>query len=140
MAQSDAAPKSGRIVALASACIIVTGLYFARDVLVPLAVALLLVAECAFKLAGRDRRRPVASGRGLRQQADLAKHPGGRSMTVEGHGDLARRVATPTDPADDLKTSLAELMRDLRRAGAASDPMRSSTLAANRTVDELELA
>ncbi|MGD0139624.1 MAG: AI-2E family transporter [Tepidisphaeraceae bacterium] len=42
MAQSDAAPKSGRIVALASACIIVTGLYFARDVLVPLAVALLL--------------------------------------------------------------------------------------------------
>jgi hypothetical protein len=88
-----------------------------------LAVALLLVAECAFKLAGRDRRRPVASGRGRRQQADLAKHPAGRSMTVEDHGDLARRVATPTDPADDLKTSLAELMRDLRRAGAASDPI-----------------
>ncbi|MGD0389544.1 MAG: AI-2E family transporter [Tepidisphaeraceae bacterium] len=52
MAQSDAGPKSGRIVALASACIIVTGLYFARDVLVPLAVALLLT----FLLAPLVRR------------------------------------------------------------------------------------
>ena len=42
MAQSDAVPKSGRVIALASTCIIVAGLYFARDVLVPLAVALLL--------------------------------------------------------------------------------------------------
>jgi hypothetical protein len=104
------------------------------------AVALLLVAECVFKLAGRDRRHLPASGWRLRLQADLAQHPAGRSTTVEDHGDLTRRVATPTDPADDLKTSLAELMRDLRRAGAASDPMRSSTPAANRTVDELELA
>jgi predicted PurR-regulated permease PerM len=42
MAQSGSAPKSGRVIALASACVIVAGLYFARDVLVPLAVALLL--------------------------------------------------------------------------------------------------
>jgi hypothetical protein len=33
-------------------------------------------------------------------------------------GDAHTSAPTPTDPADDLKTSLAELMRDLRRAGA----------------------
>ncbi len=32
----------------------------------------------------------------------------------------SRRVPRPTDPAHDLKTSLAELMQDLQRAGAAS--------------------
>jgi hypothetical protein len=34
-------------------------------------------------------------------------------------GDSTRRPLTPTDPARDLKTSLAELMRDLRRAAAS---------------------
>ena len=37
---------------------------------------------------------------------------------VDRHGDTDGHGPTPTDPAYDLKTSLAELMRDLRRAGA----------------------
>jgi hypothetical protein len=36
--------------------------------------------------------------------------------TPDGQHD----ALTPTDPADDLKTSLQELMHDLRRADAAS--------------------
>jgi hypothetical protein len=36
-------------------------------------------------------------------------------------------VPTPTDPAYDLKTSLAELMRDLRRAGAFDPPPFASS-------------
>jgi hypothetical protein len=34
------------------------------------------------------------------------------------------RECTPTDPAQDLKTSLAELMRDLRRAAEPDEPAR----------------
>jgi hypothetical protein len=37
-----------------------------------------------------------------------------------------RKLPTPTDPAVDLKTSLAELMRDLRRADAERDVSRSA--------------
>jgi hypothetical protein len=37
------------------------------------------------------------------------------------------RVPRPTDPAHDLKTSLAELMQDLQRAGAASHSPRAFT-------------
>lgn len=34
---------------------------------------------------------------------------------------IVRQTPTPTDPAQDLKTSLRELMQDLQRAGAAAD-------------------
>jgi hypothetical protein len=34
------------------------------------------------------------------------------------------RERAPTDPAQDLKTSLAELMRDLRRAAEPGEPAR----------------
>jgi hypothetical protein len=37
------------------------------------------------------------------------------------------RVPRPTDPAHDLKTSLAELMQELQRAGAASHSPRASS-------------
>jgi hypothetical protein len=39
-------------------------------------------------------------------------------LVVDRHGDADEHAPTLTDPACDLKTSLAELMRDLRRAGA----------------------
>ncbi|HEY2527647.1 MAG TPA: hypothetical protein VGJ20_06790 [Xanthobacteraceae bacterium] len=39
----------------------------------------------------------------------------------EQNDDSVGQTPTPTDPAHDLKTSLQELMHDLRRAGAASD-------------------
>jgi hypothetical protein len=44
------------------------------------------------------------------------------------------RERTPTDPAQDLKTSLAELMRDLRRAAEADEPARY----AERTYDRAD--
>jgi hypothetical protein len=49
----------------------------------------------------------------------LAAELGSREPLAElWRGDAHAPALTPTDPADDLKTSLAELMRDLRRAGA----------------------
>ena len=49
----------------------------------------------------------------------LAAELGSREPLAElWRGDAHTSAPTPTDPADDLKTSLAELMRDLRRAGA----------------------
>jgi predicted PurR-regulated permease PerM len=42
MARDDIAPKSSRFIAMASVCVVVGALYFARDVMVPLAVAVLL--------------------------------------------------------------------------------------------------
>ncbi|HEX4056033.1 MAG TPA: AI-2E family transporter [Tepidisphaeraceae bacterium] len=42
MAAPALAPKSSRFLAMASSCVVIAALYFARDVLIPLAVALLL--------------------------------------------------------------------------------------------------
>src|SRR4051812_41380189 len=42
MPRSASAPKSSRFVLLASVCVVVAALYFAQDVLIPLALALLL--------------------------------------------------------------------------------------------------
>ena len=75
------------------------------------ALALLFFAGWIVKAGGRSR---------LQLGAELA--------TIDGHawapasltGGPAARLPTPTDPAVDLKRSLGELMRDLRRADATT--------------------
>jgi predicted PurR-regulated permease PerM len=42
MARDDAAPKTSKFIALASVCVVVGALYLAREVMIPLAVAILL--------------------------------------------------------------------------------------------------
>ena len=89
------------------------------------AIPLLLAAGWAAKFARRPRRR---DGRDQRQATATRLSPrrhlvgdelvGIAPLLVDRHGDADVRTPTPTDPAYDLKTSLAELMRDLRRAGA----------------------
>ena len=49
------------------------------------------------------------------------------------HGASVWRVPQPTDPAHDLKTSLAELMQDLQRARAANFSPRSFAPPAHHT-------
>jgi hypothetical protein len=57
------------------------------------------------------------------------------------HEDPVWRAPTPTDPAQDLKTSLSELMCDLRRASATSDAHRSfAPRSANRKATNREYA
>ena len=68
-----------------------------------LMTALLLLAAWVLKLAHRRHLSRI------------------RSTAEPRHGDLTARTPTPTDPAHDLKTSLAELMRDLQRAGAGNE-------------------
>jgi len=142
MAQSDAAPKSGRIVALASACIIVTGLYFARDVLVPLAVALLLTFLLAPLVHRVERLRlprvpavlivvalsfAILGGVGWlisNQATDLAVKLGDYQGDIErkienvhsyfGHGALATASRTINRMAEDVAATQPD------RSGAAS--------------------
>jgi predicted PurR-regulated permease PerM/CheY-like chemotaxis protein len=142
MAQSDAAPKSGRIVALASACIIVTGLYFARDVLVPLAVALLLTFLLAPLVHRVERLRlprvpavlmvvalsfAILGGVGWlisNQATDLAVKLGDYQGDIErkienvhsylGHGALATASRTINRMAQDVAATQPD------RSGAAS--------------------
>jgi len=87
-------------------------------------MASLLLAGVVFKLARppyqwylRDHWCAAAGRPGPRwyMRADFAAR----------HDDSVWRAPTPTDPAQDLKTSLWELMRDLQRADAASDSHRS---------------
>jgi hypothetical protein len=82
------------------------------------ALALLFFAGWLVKAGGRSR---------LRLGAELAEIDGGAWAPASPTGGPAARLPTPTDPAVDLKTSLAELMRDLRRADALSHaPQRSA--------------
>jgi hypothetical protein len=74
------------------------------------AIAIFLLVGWAARFARgsfRSARGDAARAIPLPRRAEIRKPP-------------LRRVPTPTDPADDLKTSLAELMRDLRRAEAVS--------------------
>jgi hypothetical protein len=92
-----------------------------------LTIPLLLLAGWAAKFTRRsvveaslrDQWRVIA-GR-LRWPADFNASAPGDLAATEASRDPAWRSLTPTDPARDLKASLAELMRDLQRAGAASD-------------------
>jgi hypothetical protein len=75
------------------------------------ALALLFFAGWIVKAGGRSR---------LRLGAELAAIDGRAWAPASPTGGPAARLPTPTDPAVDLKRSLGELMRDLRRADAAS--------------------
>lgn len=75
------------------------------------ALALLFFAGWIVKAGGRSR---------LRLGAELATIDGHAWAPASPTGGPAARLPSPTDPAVDLKRSLAELMRDLRRADTSS--------------------
>lgn len=102
-----------------------------------LLVALLAIAFGAFKLAFGFRQshpvdpRPMPDEAPVQRQVDPVQQQVDKEL---GHRNLAPRVRpdrhglrpiTPTDPASDLKKSLAELMADLRRARASLYSPRS---------------
>jgi hypothetical protein len=96
-----------------------------------LALGSLSLVGGVFKLARRSRQRyprdlwRAAAGRpGPRRhvRADFRELTGSSSRR---HGASVWRVPQPTDPAHDIKTSLAELMQDLQRARAANFSPRS---------------
>jgi len=97
----------------------------ALSILAFLLVALLLAGWAArfIRRPGRwhapDRRHPVAAEVDLAQRVHSAE-------IAEGTDDGTEDAGVPTDPAYDLKTSLAELMRDLHRAEVASESARLS--------------
>jgi hypothetical protein len=70
-----------------------------------LAIPLLLIAGVIAKLTFRPQRHPVRTGQ---------RYAGGAAPT----NNLVEEPPTLTDPARDLKKSLAELMGDLRRVSA----------------------
>lgn len=96
-----------------------------------LAVALLAIAGGAFKLALRLRQSHPRDPRRIAAD-ELPAHRNMHVVSVDRNsGAGARpdqrvlRSVTPTDPARDLKKSLAELMGDLRRARTAQHAPRS---------------
>ena len=101
-----------------------------------LALGSLSLVGGVFKLARRSRlrdpRRAAAGRPGPRRhmRADFRELAGSSSPR---HGASVWRVPQPTNPAHDLKTSLAELMQDLRRARAANFSPRSFAPPANHT-------
>jgi len=95
-----------------------------------LLVALLAIAFGAFKLALSLRQshpvdpRPMPDEPPVQRQVD--KEVGHRNSAPRVRPDRhGLRPITPTDPASDLKKSLAELMADLRRARASLYSPRS---------------
>ena len=64
MPRSPTGPKSSRFLLLASVCVVVAALYFAQDVLIPLALAMLLefLAAAGRQPAGAMEARPRAVG------------------------------------------------------------------------------
>jgi hypothetical protein len=95
-----------------------------------LLVALLAIGFGAFKLAFGLRQshpvgpRPMPDEPPVQQQVDkeLGHRNSAPGIRPDRHG---LRPITPTDPASDLKKSLAELMADLRRARASLYSPRS---------------
>ncbi len=85
------------------------------------AIALLLLAGWA---AGFFRAGHRSQDRGTRR-AGLAATDAGERAARWRRADGAERPPTLTDPALDVRRSLKELMRDLRRADAAADSDRS---------------
>lgn len=108
-----------------------------------LAIPLLLVAGWGAKFARRPRRslirdrwRTMAGRLRPRRHVDFAEMAGIKPAAETRRDDLDRRMPTPTDPAYDLKTSLAELMRDLRRAGAFEPVQPAARPAYQTNTDE----
>ena len=92
-----------------------------------LAIPLLLVAGWGARFARRPRRslirdrwRTLAERLRPRRHVDFTEMAGIKPADETRRDDIDRRMPMPTDPAADLKTGLAELMRDLRRAGRSS--------------------
>ena len=107
-----------------------------------LAIPLLLVAGWGAKFARRPRRslirdrwRTLAERLRPRRHVDFAEMAGIKPADETRRDDLDGRMPMPTDPAYDLKTSLAELMRDLRRAGAF-EPVQPAARPAYQTNTE----
>jgi hypothetical protein len=98
-----------------------------------LALGSLSLVGGVFSLARRSRQRYLRdpwrtaagwSGPQPHMRADFSELAGSSSVGAR-HGASTLRVPQPTDPAHDLKTSLAELMRDLQRARGANYSPRS---------------
>jgi hypothetical protein len=86
----------------------------------------LVFAGWAAGFARQPRPSPLGErfwtvARRLRPRAVASTIADGVPTATVRRGGFAPRTPMPTDPADDLKTSLAELMGDLRRA--AGEPM-----------------
>jgi hypothetical protein len=102
------------------------------------AIPLVLAVGWGAKFAHGPGRSPLRDqGRTMarqprRRRGDFAEAAAVETAVATRRGDRDRRVPTPTDPAYDLKTSLAELMRDLRRAGAF-DPVPPAARPAHQT-------
>jgi hypothetical protein len=109
-----------------------------------LAIPLLLAAGWAAKFA-RQRRRPVVRDQWRTGATQLSPRRhllgdeliGIAPLVVDRYGEADGHAPTPTDPAYDLKTSLAELMRDLRRAGAF-EPVQAEESAKGRAEQPAE--
>ena len=107
-----------------------------------LAIPLLLAAGWAARFARRPRRpvvrdhwRTVATRLSPRRHLVDDELIGIAPLVVDRHGDADGHTPTPTDPAYDLKTSLAELMRDLRRAGAF-EPVQAAEQSSEQPAEE----
>jgi hypothetical protein len=105
-----------------------------------LAIPLLLAAGWAAKFPRRpgvrDRWRTIAARFSPRRHLLGDELIGVAPLMVDRHGDADGHAPMPTDPADDLKTSLAELMRDLRRAGAFEPVQETAEQWSRQTAQE----
>ena len=101
-----------------------------------LTVALLLAGWAARFVRGPDGWHFAARWRVIAAPIGLPGRQVHFAGIVEGTHDETGDAGMPTDPAHDLKTSLAELMRDLHRAEAASGSVRLSERRGSRLRDD----
>jgi len=108
------------------------------------AMPLLLFAGWAAKLAPRLQQAPIRDQWHMvvdwiasHWLAQLASMGAGKppARTLRGGAPIPLPLPMPTDPAHDLKTSLAELMHDLRQAGIVNEPVYSFAGPGYRTDD-----
>jgi hypothetical protein len=86
-----------------------------------LGIASLLCSGGVFRIV----RRPDREAPRRRTLSDFAGTPGRGSALGAQQSEPAWQLPTLTDPAHDLRTSLHQLMCDLKRAGAAGNPLHS---------------
>lgn len=129
--QSSVSKSSSGSVLLAGVLIVVSSLLFAGGV-----VRLLNRPRRRRDGGWLKARRPVQAyfGAARRRKApqsgrSVPEVTGGAAAAAFSAREIGRNAAAaaqmPTDPADDLKGSLGELMGDLRRAGATSPSLQS---------------